>query len=115
MSDLLSEIGTVSPDMFSSTDSLLSLYSFWSFVIVAVITSILVFVTATKMKGGLFGKVLYYFGAGMVLILISLVLVSIKEGSPASYTDVARDILNIVGFILMAIAANKLYSFTKAQ
>lgn len=97
------------------TESLLGLYSFWSFVIVAAVTSVLVFVTATKLKGGLFGKVLHLFGAGMVVILASLVIANLNDEIFGAYTKVVRDVLNIVGYVFMALAANKLYTFTKAQ
>lgn len=108
-------VGNVPDDALAGTISILNAYSFWSFIIVAVITSALVFVTATRMKGGLFGTVLRYFGAGMVLILFGYVLVSVPACAVSTYAKILHDILYLVGYILMAIAAHRLYAFTKAS
>lgn len=115
MSDFFMGITAASPEAILGTESLLGLYSFWSFVVVAVVTSVLVFTAAQKMKGGLFGKVLNYFGIGMMLILVSLVLANMGGDTLGAYTKVVRDALNTIGYVLMALAANKLYTFTKAQ
>lgn len=108
-------VGNVPDDALTGTISILNAYSFWSFILIAVITSALVFVTAARMKGGLFGTVLHYFGAGMVLILVGYVLISVPVCSSSDYAKILHDVLYLVGYILMAIAAHRLYAFTKAQ
>lgn len=102
------------PDELSGVASILSAYSFWSFVIIAVVTTVLVFVTASRMRGGLFGRVLLYFGCSMTLIFFGGLLAGTPTGDSAGYPKLAHDSLFIISYILMALGANKLYSFTKS-
>ncbi|MHB8651969.1 MAG: hypothetical protein ACYC8S_02435 [Minisyncoccota bacterium] len=102
------------PDELSAVASILSAYSFWSFLIIAVVTTALVFVTASRMRGGLFSKVLIYFGCAMTLIFFGGLLAGMPTGDGAGYPKLVHDSLFIISYILMALGANKLYSFTQS-
>ncbi|OHA81105.1 MAG: hypothetical protein A2675_00800 [Candidatus Yonathbacteria bacterium RIFCSPHIGHO2_01_FULL_51_10] len=108
-------LGGVPDSALADTTAILNSYSFWSFVIVAVGTSVLVFLTAMRMKGGLFSKVLYYFGAGMVLIFLGYILVSVPVCAASPYSKIVHDMLYLVAYLLMALGANRLYMFTKGN
>lgn len=108
-------VGNVPDDALAGTISILNSYSFWSFIIIAVTTSILVFATAIKMRGGLFSGVLYYFGAGMTLIFFGFVFTAVPASISLESTKIIHDILYTIGYVLMAVAAYRLYSFTKAS
>lgn len=82
--------------------------SLWSAIIVAFAASVMVFVNARSMKGGIFGTVLNYFAAGMVLILGSFIVVSLNVFGSEGFAKTVNNILFILGYIIMALAANKL-------
>lgn len=82
--------------------------SLWSAIIVAFAASVMVFVNARSMKGGVFGTVLNYFAIGMVFILGSFVVVSLNIFDSPGFAKTANNILFILGYIIMALAANKL-------
>lgn len=82
--------------------------SLWSAIIVAFAASVMVFVNAQSMKGGVFGTVLNYFAVGMILILGSFVVVSLNVFGSEGFAKTANNILFILGYIIMALAANKL-------
>ena len=107
-------VGNVPDEALSGTVSLLSLFSFWSFIIIAATATVLVFIAAVKMKGGLFSGVLRYFGAGMTLVLFGFVLVAVPSCVAPEYAKIINDVLYTVGYVLMAVAAHRLYAFTKA-
>lgn len=82
--------------------------SLWSAIIVAFAASVMVFMNARSMKGGVFGTVLNYFAVGMILILGSFVVVSLNIFGSEGFAKTANNILFILGYIIMALAANKL-------
>lgn len=82
--------------------------SLWSAIIVSCVASIMVFGNARSMKGGIFGVVLSYFAFGMVFILGSFVVVSMNAFDSEGFAKTANNILFILGYIIMALAANKL-------
>ena len=89
-------------------DDLAPRLSLWSAIIVAFAASIMVFVNARSMKGGVFGAVLNYFAIGMVFILASFVVVSLNVFGFEGFAKTTNNILFILGYIIMALAANKL-------
>jgi hypothetical protein len=89
----------------------LQTYALVSMVVVAVATSIIVFRNARKMKGGIFGKVLNYFGVGMAIVFLGY-LVETQSSFIPMFSDAdastLANIMLIFGYILMAVAATKL-------
>ncbi|MDO8572181.1 MAG: hypothetical protein Q7S11_00225 [bacterium] len=82
--------------------------SLWSGIIIAITASVMVFVNARSMKGGVFGTVLGYFAVGMIFILGSSVVISLDVFGTGEFVRTANNILFILGYITMALAADKL-------
>ena len=102
----------------NSTVVILGYYTLASVVVIGMTTSILVLINARKMKGGVFGKVLEYFSAGMFLLLLGFIVSSISFSTNEGVGFIAKtmhDILYILGFIIMAIAARKLLATIKGD
>jgi len=106
------------------TDTLLALddsglfssISLWSMLIVAFVTSAMVWVGGRKMHGGVLGQVLTYFSIGMSLVFVGIVLEMpwFSNISPL-YLKLVHDSLFIVGYIVMGIAASKLLKVIKGE
>lgn len=91
--------------------------SLWSAIIVAFVTSVMVWWGGRQMHGGVLGKVLVYFSIGMTLIFLGFV-----AGTPlvdtlmsALYLQIAHDSLFIVGYIFMGLGASKLLKTIKGE
>lgn len=89
--------------------------SLWSAIIVAFAASVMVFVNARSMKGGIFGTVLNYFAVGMILILGSFLVASLNVFGTEGIAKTANNILFILGYIIMALAANKLSQLAQGK
>ncbi len=92
---------------------ILNSYSLISALLVGLVTSFLVFSISKKMKGGVFGSSLSYMSAGMFLILIGYAADNASSfialsSDRAVFVETTNDIFFIVGFILVAIAAQRL-------
>lgn len=93
-------------DMFNLVLEVVNQFLAWFAVLVAVIASALVFRNSLKMKGGVFGKALTFFGCGMVVVLAGFVATLIV---PDNYIALrARDFSFIFGYIFMVAGAMKL-------
>lgn len=95
-------------DEIEAMTGVLQTYALGSAVIVAFATSMIVFGNARKMRGGVFGKVLNYFGVGMVFVLLGFVANAFPNMVPINDSGVVSNILFIVGYVLMAVSASKL-------
>lgn len=105
-----------SPDYVNTlVNDLAPRLSLWSAIIVAFAASVMVFVNARSMKGGVFGTVLNYFAVGMVFILGSFVVVSLNIFGSEGFAKTANNILFILGYIIMALAANKLSQIAQGK
>lgn len=89
--------------------------SLWSAIIVAFATSIMVFLNAHSMKGGLFGTALNYFASGMMLILAGFIAVSFNFFESEGIARIANNILFILGYITMGFAAHKLSQIAQGK
>ncbi len=100
---------------YSGTYSILNTYSFLSVLIIGIITSIIVLKNAKNMSGGIFGDAMGYFGVGMLVVLagitISLGIAIFSEQS----LGVIGNMFYIVGYVLMAIAADKIRKITQGK
>jgi len=95
---------------------LFSSLSLWSTLIVAFVTSMMVLIGGRQMHGGVFGSVLNYFSAGMVLIFLGFVTeVPWLQSIPELYLKLTHDSLYIVGYVLMGVAASKLLETIKGE
>lgn len=95
---------------------LFSSLSLWSTLIVALVTSVMVWVGGRQMHGGVFGSVLTYFSMGMTLIFLGAATeIPWFQGIASLYLKLIHDSLYIIGYILMGIAANKLLKAIKGE
>ena len=100
---------------YSGMFSILNTYSFVSVLLVGAITSIVVLRNARKMTGGIFGDALGYFGIGMLVMLggitISLGVAFFSEEA----IGVLGNVFYITGYVLMAIAADKIRKIVEGK
>lgn len=89
--------------------------SLWSAIIVAFATSVMVFMNARSMRGGIFGTALNYFAAGMILILAGFMVTSFNVFDSGNIVQTANNILFILGYIVMAFAAHKLSQIAQGK
>jgi hypothetical protein len=94
---------------FEDNSQLFASLSLWSTIIIAFVTSAMVWIGGRTMRGGVFGRVLVYFSVGMTLIFLGFVteVPWVASISPL-YVKLAHSSLYILGYISMGIAANKL-------
>ncbi|GMQ95004.1 MAG: hypothetical protein BMS9Abin13_114 [Patescibacteria group bacterium] len=102
-------------DAYSGATLILSSYSFISAIAVGILTSIMVLINARKMKGGIFGSVLYYIGVGMLFVIGGFAASFLSLEFPVYVTNMLRDILFIAGYVIMAIGAGKLFHITRGN
>lgn len=107
------------------TDTLLALddsglfssLSLWSMLIVALVTSVMVWVGGRQMHGGVFGGVLMFFSIGMTLIFLGAAteIPWLQNNFPSIYLKLIHDSLYIIGYIFMGIAASRLLKAIKGE
>ena len=95
---------------------LFSTLSLWSMLIVAFVTSMMVWIGGRHMRGGVLGSVLTYFSIGMTLIFLGATTeISWIKNSLDVYAKFVHDSLFIVGYILMGVAASRLLKVIKGE
>lgn len=92
------------------TLSILDVYIFWSTIVLAIVAIGMVFSNAIKMKGGVFATVLNFFGSGMTVTFLGYITMTCPFLRDISFAGLLSDILFIIGYVLMAIAASRLAS-----
>jgi|GEM_PF-2757111 len=103
------------PDGYENTYLLLKFYSLASTVIIGLITSTIVLINGKRMKGGVFGTVLSFFGIGMLFMLAGFTISFTTGLFAPNIVDMLNSMLNIIGFVFMAVAGNKLFMITKQK
>ncbi|MBI5400619.1 MAG: hypothetical protein HZB12_00670 [Candidatus Yonathbacteria bacterium] len=95
---------------------LLEMVSLWSTLIVAFVTSAMVWVGGRQMHGGVFGRVLTFFSIGMTLIFLGFATeVPWFQSFNHLYLKMIHDSLYIIGYVLMGVAASKLLKVIKGE
>lgn len=95
---------------------MLEMISLWSTLIIAFVTSAMVWIGGRKMHGGVFGSVLTFFSLGMTLVFLGFATeVPWFEKIDHLYLKMIHDSLYITGYILMGIAASKLLKVIKGE
>lgn len=101
---------------FEDQSKLLDSISLWSTLIVAFVTSAMVWIGGRKMHGGVFGRVLMYFSLGMTSVFLGfLTEVPWVSMVPELYLKLIHGSLYIIGYVLMGIAASKLLKVIKGE
>jgi hypothetical protein len=103
------------PEEVDAISNPLQMYVFASVVIIAVVTNVVVFNAARRMKGGVFGTALNYFGIGMATVLVGFVVNNIFSTTTQQVVQILTNALFIVGYIAMAFAATKLSNAIKGN
>lgn len=95
---------------------LLEMISLWATLIVAFVTSAMVWVGGRHMHGGVFGNVLTFFSIGMTLIFLGFATeVPWFQNFDRLYLKMVHDSLYIIGYVLMGVAASKLLRVIKGE
>jgi len=100
---------------YSVPISILSTYTLLSAVTVGVVTSAVVLINARRMKGGVFGSAMNYFGVGMIIVLVGFSTTFLHFSLLNNFIQMINDVLYITGYIAMAIAASKIFNATKGE
>lgn len=95
---------------------LLEMISLWATLIVAFVTSAMVWVGGRHMHGGVFGNVLTFFSIGMTLIFLGFATeVPWFQNFDRLYLKMIHDSLYVVGYVLMGVAASRLLKVIKGE
>ncbi len=105
----------VSSSGYSNAYFILNMYSFLSVLIIGIITSVIVLINARKMSGGIFGDALGYFGVGMLVMLAGIVVSLGVAMFSGQSIGVVGNMFYIIGYILMAVAADKIRKITQGK
>lgn len=101
---------------FEDNSRLFASLSLWSTIIIAFVTSAMVWVGGRSMRGGVFGRVLTYFSIGMTLVFFGFVTEAPwASGISPLYLSLVHSSLYILGYIFMGVAANKLLKTIKGE
>lgn len=95
-------------DTISYASDIVSKSSLWIGILIGIIATVLVFRSAGKMGGGLFGGVLHLFGIGMIMIVAGTLSVVFASWIPANFLELTRTVLFSTGYVLMVLGANRL-------
>lgn len=99
---------------YSGPILILTFYSVVSAVTLGIITSVIVIINGRRMKGGVFGSALKYLGIGMFIVLMGTVVSFSPALVPQYLQGTLPSILNTIGYVIMAIAANNILKITKS-
>lgn len=95
---------------------ILEMISLWATLIVAFVTSAMVWAGGRHMHGGVFGSVLNFFSIGMTLIFLGFATeVPWFQNIDHLYLKMIHDSLYVIGYVLMGIAASKLLKVIKGE
>jgi len=100
---------------YSAPVYILSTYTLLSAITVGIITSAVVLINARRMKGGVFGSAMNYFGIGMLIVLAGFSVTFLQLPLSDYFAQTINDILYITGYVTMAIAASKIFNATKGE
>lgn len=92
--------------------------SLWSTIIIAFVTTAMVWLGGRSMHGGILGKVLDYFSVGMTLMFIGFLInvPAIAARLPLEYSpSVIHNVLYTIAYILMGLGVNKLLRIIKGE
>ena len=100
--------------VIEDNSKLLEMVSLWSTLVIAFVTSAMVWVGGRHMHGGIFGSVLTYFSFGMTLVFLGFATeVPWFKNIDGLYLKMIHDSLYIIGYIFMGVAASKLLKVIK--
>ncbi len=87
-------------------------YSLWGAIGIGVIATVITLFNAMKL-GGAISKALWFFGLGMLLVVVGFLSV-VVAWAPEATQMVVHDSLFIVGYILMTLGGTSLYRLNRS-
>lgn len=103
------------PADYSEPVLILTFYSVASAVALGIVTSVIIIINGRRMKGGVFGGALKYLGIGMLIVILGTISSFPLSFIPQYLQGVLPSILNTIGYIIMAVAANSILKVTKGE
>jgi len=94
---------------------ILTFYSVASAVALGIVTSVVIIINGRRMKGGVFGSALKYLGVGMLIVILGTISSFHFSFIPTYLQGVLPSVLNTIGYIIMAVAANNILKVTKGK
>ena len=86
-------------------------YSLWGAIAIGIIASAITIFNAMKL-GGAISKALWFFGIGMLLVVVGFMSV-VLAWAPEFTQKMVHDSLFIIGYILMTLGGTSLYRLNK--
>ena len=99
---------SASNDQFAYASIFSGNFSLLLSIVIGIIATILVFRSAKKMRGGLFGSILNYIDAGMLFIVLGTIAAFVDTWFSGLWFNVISTAFFALGYIFMVIGANKL-------
>ncbi len=98
----------LSNDTISVASVFASSFSILLSILIGFIATGFVFRAASKMGGGLFGVVLYYIGAGMLLVVFGTISAFFAPLIDNNWLTMLHTVSFAIGYVFMVIGSNKL-------
>jgi hypothetical protein len=106
---LAQSLGTsASNDSYAYASVFAGNFSLLLSIVIGMIATFLVFRSAKKLGGGLFGSVLNYIGVGMLLIVLGTISTIIDPWFVGFWLNIVSTAFFALGYISMVLGANKL-------
>lgn len=100
--------GSLSSDDIAYASIFAGNFSLLLSMVIGIIATFLVFRSAKKLGGGLFGSVLNYIGVGMLLIVLGTIFTVADPWFVDFWVNIIGTTCFALGYIFMVIGANKL-------
>lgn len=100
--------GQIPDDGFAYASVFAGNFSLLLSVVIGIIATFIVFRSAKKLGGGLFGSVLNYFGVGVLLIVLGTIATVVDPWFSGLGFNVVSMVFFALGYIFAVVGANKL-------
>jgi ABC-type spermidine/putrescine transport system permease subunit II len=100
--------GLSSNDQFAYASIFSGNFSLLLSMVIGMIATFLVFRSAQKMRGGLFGSILNYIALGMLFIVLGTIATFIDTWFSGFWFNIISTAFFALGYIFMVVGANKL-------
>lgn len=97
----------------AGSESFVNSVSLWVAIAVGIIASLMVLRGASKIGGGVLGTVYKYIGVGMLVVVLGFVAVVVPAWASEFVVGRTHDVLFIVGYLIMALGAQKMLTAGK--
>jgi ABC-type spermidine/putrescine transport system permease subunit II len=95
-------------DQFAYASLFAGNFSLLLSIVIGLIATFLVFRSAKKLGGGLFGLVLNYIGIGVLMVVFGTIATVMSLWSGSLWANIISTVCFAIGYIFVVIGANKL-------